>query len=228
MTQTINNHWEKRRLKDILVGGLTNGIFKTNDQYGDGYKLVNVTDLYQDNFKIDYESLDRVLATEDEYNLYRVDAGDIFFVRSSLKLEGIGVSALIEDVPEETVYECHIVKAKPNTKKILPQYLIYLLNSASIRERLVAISNTVTMTTISQPKFSSLDFSIPTLTEQQTIANYLDKQTARIDSLIQNKKKQIEKLKELRLITITHAVTKGLNSDIELKDSEIEWIGKIP
>ena len=145
MTHVTTNIWQKKRLKDVLVGGLTNGIFKTKDDFGEGYKLVNVTDLFQDDYKIHYDNLDRVRASVDEYETYRVEAGDIFFVRSSLKLEGIGVSALIDAVPEETVYECHIVKGKPNKRKILPQYLIYLLNSSStIREQLVAVSNTVT------------------------------------------------------------------------------------
>lgn len=64
--------------------------------------------------------------------------------------------------------------------------------------------------------------------EQLAIANYLDYQTQKIDRLIANKKAQAEKLKELRQIEINNAVTKGLNPNAEMKDSGIEWLGKIP
>jgi len=74
---------------------------------------------------------------------------------------------------------------------------------------------------------SSLKFGIPSPDEQLNIANYLDNQTQKIDHLIANKKAQAEKLKELRQIEINNAVTKGLNSSAELKDSGIDWLGSI-
>lgn len=64
--------------------------------------------------------------------------------------------------------------------------------------------------------------------EQLSIAEYLDDQTQKIDQLITNKKAQAEKLKELRQIEINNAVTKGLNPNAEMKDSGIDWLGKIP
>ena len=76
--------------------------------------------------------------------------------------------------------------------------------------------------------FFSENISLPTTAEQLTIANYLDNQTQKIDCLIANKKAQAEKLKELRQIEINNAVTKGLNPNVELKDSGIDWLGKIP
>jgi restriction endonuclease S subunit len=71
-------------------------------------------------------------------------------------------------------------------------------------------------------------FFLPIEAEQLTIANYLDNQTQKIDRLINNKKAQVEKLKELRQIEINNAVTKGLNPNAEMKDSGIDWLGKIP
>ncbi|MFY9145274.1 MAG: restriction endonuclease subunit S, partial [Bacteroidales bacterium] len=77
---------------------------------------------------------------------------------------------------------------------------------------------------------------LPPKPEQLAIANYLDNQTQKIDRLIANKKAQAERLKELRQIEINNAVTKGLNpntempasSKVEMKDSGIDWLGKIP
>ena len=68
----------------------------------------------------------------------------------------------------------------------------------------------------------------PQLSEQQSIANYLDHKTHQIDTLIEKKQKQIDLLKEQRTAIINHAVTKGLNPNVKMKDSGIEWLGEIP
>ena len=69
---------------------------------------------------------------------------------------------------------------------------------------------------------------LPPLNEQQEIVSYLDNKTSSIDSLIQSKEKKIELLKEKRTSVINQVVTKGLNPDVEMKDSGVEWIGEIP
>ena len=68
----------------------------------------------------------------------------------------------------------------------------------------------------------------PPLSEQQKIADYLDKRCEKIDTAIDNQKQIIEKLKEYKQSLITETVTKGLNPNVKLKDSGIEWIGSIP
>ena len=69
---------------------------------------------------------------------------------------------------------------------------------------------------------------IPPLSEQEAIAHYLDKETAKIDELIKIKKRLLELLDEKRRALITHAVTRGLNPDVPMRDSGVEWIGEIP
>lgn len=74
----------------------------------------------------------------------------------------------------------------------------------------------------------SIVLPLPPLTTQNKIANFLDKETDRIDTLINKKQKQIELLNEKRQAIITQAVTKGLNEDVKMKESGVEWIGQIP
>jgi len=81
---------------------------------------------------------------------------------------------------------------------------------------------------LSIEKLRSSIVSLPPLTEQTTIANFLDKKTVEIDALIEKDKKLIVLLKEKRTALINHAVTKGLNPNVKLKDFGIEWIGEIP
>jgi type I restriction enzyme S subunit len=77
-------------------------------------------------------------------------------------------------------------------------------------------------------KFLSLFVHVPPYQEQQTIANFLDHKTSEVDNLIADKEKLITLLQEYRQSVISEAVTKGLNPNVKMKDSGIEWIGEIP
>ena len=90
----VPEHWEVFRLKTVLSRPMRNGLFKRKDAFGAGAPLVNVADVYRHTFQIDPASLERVQATPQEVSTYQVQSGDLFFVRSSLKLEGTGRSAV--------------------------------------------------------------------------------------------------------------------------------------
>lgn len=77
-------------------------------------------------------------------------------------------------------------------------------------------------------EFSGLMLPIPPVYEQNQIAAFLDHETAKIDNLIEKQQQLIELLKEKRQAVISHAVTKGLNPDVPMKDSGVEWLGEVP
>lgn len=81
---------------------------------------------------------------------------------------------------------------------------------------------------ISQGIIRSLRIDVPSLTVQNKIINFLDQKTSEIDTLIEDKEKLIALLEEKRQAIITEAVTKGLDPDVKMKDSGVEWIGEIP
>ncbi|HHE9516445.1 TPA: restriction endonuclease subunit S, partial [Haemophilus influenzae 10810] len=81
---------------------------------------------------------------------------------------------------------------------------------------------------ISQDDLKKLYFPISPLDEQQKIAQFLDDKTAKIDRAVELAEKQIALLKEHKQILIQNAVTRGLNPDVPLKDSGVEWIGQVP
>ena len=76
--------------------------------------------------------------------------------------------------------------------------------------------------------WSVIHFPFPPIEEQKLISRYLDKKTEQIDRLVEKIQKKIELLKEQRTSLINQCVTKGLNPNIEMKDSGVEWIGEIP
>ncbi len=69
---------------------------------------------------------------------------------------------------------------------------------------------------------------VPTECERQSIASHIERETARIDALVEKKTRFIELLREKRQALITHAVTKGLNPNVKMKDSGVEWLGDVP
>ncbi|WPA91160.1 restriction endonuclease subunit S [Providencia zhijiangensis] len=76
--------------------------------------------------------------------------------------------------------------------------------------------------------FSNIEMPCPSMEEQKKIANFLDRETAKVDTLITKQEKLVELLKEKRQAVISHAVTKGLNPDVPMKDSGVEWLGEVP
>ena len=94
--------------------------------------------------------------------------------------------------------------------------------------QLDAIATGSTFEAVSAEEVANLKFPLPTIVEQQKIANFLDHETTQIDTLIAKQEKLIELLKEKRQAVISHAVTKGLNPNVSMKDSGVEWLGQVP
>ena len=114
----------------------------------------------------------------------------------------------------------------PNSRHLDHRFSWYLLQHVRTGLKLEATGSTYDA--VSVEDVGNLLFVLPSSTEQHTIATFLDRETARIDGLIAKKQRQIELLQEKRAAIISHAVTKGLNPNVKMKDSGVEWLGEIP
>ena len=110
--------------------------------------------------------------------------------------------------------------------KVNPKYFYYWMHSISFY--LNVLGQGTTFIELSNSSLSMVELLTPSINEQKAIANFLDQKTAVIDGLIADKEKLIELLQEKRQAIITEVVTKGLNPNVRMKDSGIEWIGEIP
>jgi len=115
----------------------------------------------------------------------------------------------------------HVLRA---LQSINAKLLTYILNTVDYRNYI----NGSTRDKLTQSEMKNILIQLPSAQEQKAIANFLDQKTAEIDGLIADKEKLIELLQEKRQAIITEAVTKGLNPNVRMKDSGIEWIGEIP
>lgn len=112
----------------------------------------------------------------------------------------------------------------------VPQYIIYYLRALAMTNVFVALATGVRERScdLRWNKIAELDFIIPPAAEQQSIADFLDKKCGEIDEMISLQEKIVEELKAYKQSVITEVVCKGLNPDVPMKDSGIEWIGNIP
>lgn len=111
-----------------------------------------------------------------------------------------------------------------------PKYYYYFTRSPAYRDqvKIVCAGTSSSMQNLGQDDFGAIWHPSPPLHEQQIIAAFLDHETARIDALVEEQQRLIELLKEKRQAVISHAVTKGLDPDVPMKDSGVEWLGEVP
>ncbi len=106
------------------------------------------------------------------------------------------------------------------------KFIYYYLLCA--KDDLQSLGQGSTFIELSSHNLKDYKSPLPSFPEQQSVANYLDHKTHQVDTLIEKKQKQIDILKEQLAAIINHAVTKGLNPNVKMKDSGIEWLGEIP
>lgn len=111
-----------------------------------------------------------------------------------------------------------------------PTYLVLYLGTVQVRGQieLSATGASSSMLNIGQSTILELDAPVPPLAEQIEIAAFLDRETAKIDALVAEQEKLIALLQEKRQAVISHAVTKGLDPNVVMKDSGVEWLGEVP
>ena len=115
-------------------------------------------------------------------------------------------------------------------KNIDPKYIENLFKSYYFKEEYFRNGKGIhwDLWTTRWEQFKNINIPIPPIEEQKRISCYLDKKTSQIDSLVDKIQRKLELLKEQRTSLINHYVTKGLNRDIEMKDSGVNWIAQIP
>jgi type I restriction enzyme S subunit len=136
--------------------------------------------------------------------------------------------AFIENGRRDLVASTGFYVVSPLRHKLYEKFAYYILLSDGSRQHFEAVAKGVGYPAVDDKDFGTLKFHLPPFAEQQRIAAYLDKACAAIDGAIRAKRQQLEVLDDLRKSIIHKAVTRGLNEQLELKDSGVDWLGQIP
>lgn len=162
--------------------------------------------------------------TFSELHCLNVYPGDLMISRLN---EPIGRSCIIPDTESRYVVAVDNVILRPNAN-YNKKFIMYGMNADGYAEHANMIARGATMSRISRSQLGQFWLAFPNIEEQQAIADFLDKECARIDSIAADLEKQIALLQQYKKSLITEIVTKGLDKSVPMKDSGVEWIGEIP
>ncbi|MCB9190296.1 MAG: restriction endonuclease subunit S [Flavobacteriales bacterium] len=177
------------------------------------------------NGQINWETAYHV--SEERYEVdenIHLEEGDLLITKDGT----IGKVARVVDMPYKATLNAGVMLIRPTTYSFHTHFMYWILVSEVFHQYNEYTKSGSTILHLYQNVFERMTFPVPSIEEQTAIANYLDEKTSKIDQLIANKGAQIERLKEIRQIEITNAVTKGLNPKAPLKPSGVEWLGDIP
>ncbi|WP_022836396.1 restriction endonuclease subunit S [Salisaeta longa] len=219
----IPEHWETIRLKfqSAFKGGGTPS--KDNKEYWSGdIPWVSPKDMKADRITDTQDHITPEAVKESSTSL--VEPGSVLIVvRSGILKHTIPVA-----INSVQVALNQDLKAMTPAEDLDSAFLAYLIRGKNDVLLLEWTNSGTTVESLEQDRIANTEVPVPPLPEQRAIAAYLDRETARIDALLDKKQRLIELLEEKRTALISHAVTKGLDDDAEMQDSGVEWLEKIP
>lgn len=213
----IPEDWMVDRIKNVL---------KERAEKNYPIKTENILSLTNDRGVIPYSEKGAVgnNAKEDLSGYKLAYPNDIVLNSMNVVIGSVGISKYFGAV-SPVYYMLYLRNEKDSIN-----YYNYLFQTQEMQKYLKGFGNGILEIRMRIPmiNLNSVKIPIPLSDEQQKIANFLDKKCSQIDRLIKLQERQIEKLKEYKQSIITESVTKGIDKNAKLKDSGIEWIGKIP
>ncbi|MDD3858428.1 MAG: restriction endonuclease subunit S, partial [Methanoculleus sp.] len=219
--------WDVQKLKFTARIKLSSVDKKSEDNEED-VRLCNYTDVYyNDRITEDLEFM-KATASPEEITSFTLRQGDILITKDSEDWKDIAVPAHVDEDLGSVLCGYHLAQIRPDQKAVDSKYLFWSFNARGVNHQFQIAANGITRYGVGKYWIDNSSFLVPPLPEQHAIAAFLDCETARLDALIAKKQRFIELLEEKRLAIISHAVTKGLDPDAEMKDSGVEWIGEVP
>jgi type I restriction enzyme S subunit len=191
-------------------------------------RLCNYTDVYNNDFITPELNFMDATATLAEISKFVIRKGDVIVTKDSESWDDIAVPAFVKCNIPSLVCGYHLAMVRPNDTSIEGAYLFRSFSSPGINDQFRVEATGITRFGLAIYALSNGLFLVPSSAEQRAIAEFLDRETARIDALIEKKERQIELLQEKRAALISHAVKKGLNPNVKMRDSGVEWLGEIP
>lgn len=217
----VPEHWEVKKVNYCFsqIGSGTTPTAGNQDYYGNGtYNWLQTGDLNDGEI---FETTKKItqLALADYSTLRFYPVGSLVIAMYGATIGKTGLLKI-----QTTTNQACCVLAKP--KNVNHRFAFYWLNS--IRNHIISLSYGGGQPNINQEQIRNLRIQLPLESEQTSIASYLDRKTAEIDQLIADKKRLITLYEEEKTALINQAVTKGINPEVKMKDSGIDWLGEVP
>ena len=182
--------WEQRKLGEL--GSLKNGMNFSKEAMGVGFPFVNLQNIFGNNV-IDVSDLGKAMASDSQLKDYNLLNGDVLFVRSSVKLEGVGEAALVPQTLENTTYSGFIIRFR-DEYGLDNNFKRFVFGIESVRNQIMSQATNSANKNISQSVLENLELAIPSELEQQKIGAYF----SNLDHLITLHQRELEKLQNIK------------------------------
>lgn len=186
----FSDEWEQRKLGNL--GTLKNGMNFSKDAMGIGFPFVNLQDIFGKSI-IDADNLGKAMATPEQLRDYNLISGDVLFVRSSVKLEGVGETALVAVSLKNTTYSGFIIRFRDETG-LDSNFKRFVFATKNVRKQILSQATDSANKNISQTVLSNLELYYPAINEQKAIGVFF----SYIDNLITRYQCKYEKLKNIK------------------------------
>ncbi len=222
----LPSHWEVRRLKQVADAFPSNVDKKSYDDETP-VRLCNYTDVYYNDVIFDDPDFMVATATPEQIAKFTLRAGDVIITKDSETADDIASAAYVPADMPGVVCGYHLSMVRPR-KGMSGGFIKRYFDSAFAKASVAVRANGLTRVGLGQYAVDNLNVPVPPPVEQSAIAAFLDRETGKIDALVEAQTRLIELLKEKRQAVISHAVTKGLDPAAPMKDSGVEWLGQVP
>lgn len=162
--------------------------------------------------------------TFEDLHCLKVYPGDLMISRLN---EPIGRACIVPEGEEFYVVAVDNVILRPN-KEYNKKFIMYAMNTEGYAEHGNMIARGATMSRVSRSQLGQFWIAVPNLSEQTAIADFLDVQCSKLDGIISDLEKQIDTLRKYKKSLITEIVTQGLNKNVKMRSSKVEYVSEIP
>lgn len=218
----VPSHWETIQFRRV-VKNIKDGTHGTHARESSNYPLLSAKNVFNNGL---YISDNESCVSEDDFKLITSNG---FPKKNDLLITCVGSvgRCCLYPFNEPMAFQRSVAFLRLNDKAV-PKYYKYFVESDFYQEQLKANVKLSIQSGVYLGALIGLLVCLPPLPEQTAIATYLDSKLGEIDTLISKQETLLEKLAEQRTAIITHTVTKGLNPEVEMKNSGVEWLGEVP
>ena len=191
-------------------------------------RLCNYVDVYKNERIRTRLPFMKATASLDEVTRFHLEVGDVLITKDSESWTDIGVPALVEETAGDLICGYHLAILRPFRGRTLGGYLLRAVQAPAAQYQFHVQANGVTRYGLSHDAIKAAWLPLPPREEQAAIELFLNNADRHIRRYIRTKQKLIKLLEEQRQAIIHRAVTRGVNPDVRLKPSGVEWLGEIP
>ena len=224
----VSNDWRQESLGSLFE--FKNGLNTEKDQYGSGYKFVNVMDVFKNDILTESKIIGRVQVTDSQLEGYQLKYGDVLFNRTSETFDEIAMAAVYLDDAIAT-FGGFVIRGRPTGDDVLSDYSPFLFQSQNYRNQAIKLGQGAVRANIGQKDLSKVFVLLPPLSEQKKIAQILstwDKAITTTEQLLANSQQQKKALMQQLLTGKKRLLDKnGVRFSGEWKWSRIQEVGMV-